>query len=124
MTEIEFEKAVVELAHMFGWQVASFRPAQTGKGWRTPVKYDGKGYPDLTLIHPTGRIVFAELKAAKGRPSPEQSDWILSLCACAIQINECLNHDGERVSCFVWKPSDAQHIADVLSFGRVTYWAL
>lgn len=129
MLEIEFEKAVVDLAHMFGWRVASFRPAQTGKGWRTPVKYDGKGYPDLTLIHPTGHIVFAELKASKGAPSPEQDAWLLLLSGCAAQINEWLDEPvmperRDRVQCFLWKPKDAKQIADVLSFGRVTDWTL
>jgi hypothetical protein len=126
VTEIEFEQAVVELAHLFGWRVASFRPAQSAKGWRTPVKYDGKGYPDLTLVHPAGHIVFAELKAAKGKPSLEQDNWALLLNGCAIAIEERI--DGcERdpsVAYRLWRPANATEIGKLLSFGRVRDWRL
>ena len=36
----------------------------------------GAGYPDLTLLHrATGALLFAELKAANGRVSPQQQEW-------------------------------------------------
>ncbi len=111
MLEIEFEQALVDLAHTFGWHVAGFRPARTSKGWRTPVKYDGKGFPDLTLAHPEHGVVFAELKADRGRLSPEQAVWHAVLKAA-----------GARV--FIWYPSDANEIAALLSGGRVTEWNL
>lgn len=114
MTEIEFEKAIVELAHMFGWMVASFRPAQTGKGWRTPVKYDGKGYPDLTLAHPNGSIIFAEIKADAGRLSEEQKHWGFILTAAG----RCNSGQPTPVSYFVWRPKDLPEITRILSFGR------
>lgn len=125
MLEIEFEQAVVDLAHMFGWRVASFRPAGTGKGWRTPVKYDGKGYPDLTLVHPTGYIIFAEMKSDKGRTSPDQDNWALILSACSIQIEERIDRPEliPSVRYCLWAPRNAVEIAVALSFGRVREWS-
>jgi hypothetical protein len=117
MIEIEFERAIVDLAHTFGWKVASFRQAGTGKGWRTPVKYDGKGYVDLTMVHSSGKIIFAEIKAAKGKLSPEQVAWQETLLLASTPW-------GDNVRYFVWKPKDSNQIAKVLSFGRVTSWAL
>lgn len=114
MTEIEFEKAIVELAHMFGWLVASFRPAQTGKGWRTPVKYDGKGWPDLVLIHGDGYMIFAEIKTDVGRLSDEQKAW-------AAHIERCITNIGaypDEVRYCLWKPKDLPEITRILSFGR------
>ena len=116
MTEAEFEAAVVDLAHMFGWKVAGFRPAQTSKGWRTPVKYDGKGWPDLTLVHPQHGIIFAELKSPSGHIEPEQAAW-LTLLDTAAGV-------ASKVRVVVWRPSDADEVSATLSAGRVTTWQL
>ena len=78
MTEGELQQAVIELARVLGWRVAHFRPAQTARGWRTPVEADGKGFPDLVLVR--GRaLAFAELKSDRGRLSVEQRAWIDAL---------------------------------------------
>lgn len=61
------------MARTFGWRVAHFRAARTGKGWRTPVAADGAGFPDLVLVR--DRVVFAELKSKAGRLSREQQVW-------------------------------------------------
>ena len=113
MTETEFEQAVVDLAHIFGWMVAGFRPAMTGKGWRTPVKHDGKGYPDLTLVHPCGAIIVAELKTGRGRRTPEQLAWadvFADVWANGVPVYR------------LWRPSDGDEIVQLLSHGRVTAW--
>ena len=73
MLEKELQECVVDLAHLFGWRVAYFRPARTNKGWVTPVGADGKGWPDLTLVRE--RIVYMELKVGYGKLTPEQSEW-------------------------------------------------
>ena len=90
MTESELQSAVIDLAHVYGWKVAHFRPAMTTKGWRTPVGADAKGFPDLVLCKPgktevlaeryrlsePSELMFVELKAKKGRLSLEQIDWL------------------------------------------------
>jgi hypothetical protein len=76
-----FEATIIELMHILGWRVASFRPALTKHGWRTAVSADGKGYPDMTAFHPVHGILYAELKTGKGRLEPEQiawRDWIVA----------------------------------------------
>jgi hypothetical protein len=78
VTEAQLQQAVIELARLLGYRVAHFRPAKTERGWRTPVEADGKGFPDLVLAKPN-RLVFVELKAAKGKVSDEQKDWLATL---------------------------------------------
>ena len=101
ISEQALEDAVVNIAHLFGWQVAGFRPGRvTRRGqetYETPVKYDGKGFVDLILVrrrdHRPGRIIFVELKSEIGRPSLEQIEW-----------GETLLKAGAEVYC--WRPSD------------------
>lgn len=73
-TEAGFQDAVIELAKLRGWTLAHFRPARTNRGWRTPVQGD-PGFPDLVLVRPP-RVLFVELKSAKGRLTREQEWWI------------------------------------------------
>lgn len=75
------------------------RPAlnQSGK-WSTPIQ-GHKGFPDLVLSHRKHGTLFTELKAEKGRLSPEQKIWL-----------EVLSESGCEVH--VWRPSDMQKIAD------------
>src|SRR4051794_27414866 len=58
--EAVFQDQVIEIAHIYRWRVAHFRPAQTSRGWRTPVAADGMGFPDLVLIRQPEMII-AEL---------------------------------------------------------------
>lgn len=78
MTEAQLQDAVIACARLFGWRVAHFRPAQTARGWRTPVEADGKGFPDLVLAR-RGELIFAELKSDRGRLSDEQAMWMHAL---------------------------------------------
>lgn len=79
MSESDLQRAVLELAKRLGFKSAHFRPGKTTRGrWITAVQGDGAGYPDLTLVG-HGRLVFVELKSAKGRVSREQAEWITAL---------------------------------------------
>lgn len=78
MTEKDFQEQIVTLAHLYHYRVAHFRPAQTSKGWRTPVSADGKGFPDLCLVG-NGRLIFAEVKSGKNKLSTEQWEWLEDL---------------------------------------------
>lgn len=98
-TEAEFESSVLELARFFGWKCAHFRVANTGRGWRTPVAGDGKGWPDWVFARE--RVVFAELKSQRGRLSPEQATWL-----------DWLKAAGGEVYC--WRPSDWDDVTRIL----------
>lgn len=74
MSEDDLKAAVLELAMLRGWMVCHVRPARSAKGWRTPIE-GHKGLPDLILAR-GGRVILAELKGPKGRPTPGQRDWL------------------------------------------------
>jgi hypothetical protein len=75
MTEQDLQDVVIDMAHMFGWKVAHFRPARTEHGWTTPVAADGAGFPDLCLAR-RGQVMFVELKTVTGRIRPQQQAWL------------------------------------------------
>ena len=117
MTEAEFSDAVVDLAHLFDWKVAHWAPARTKQGWRTPARYDAKGFPDLVMAHPKRRLtLFVELKAGKGRLTDEQIVWGQVLTAATSDTVDTRYH--------VWRPSDSNDIARTLSGGKILEWRL
>lgn len=73
--ERHFQRQVIDLARLCGWRVAHFRPAQTVRGWRTPVEADGAGFPDLLMVR-GNELLALELKSAKGKATPEQEEWL------------------------------------------------
>lgn len=96
MLESQLQSAIIDLAKLTGW-----------KWYHT---HDSRrsvpGFPDLVLVHKTnGRIVFAELKAATGRVSPAQEEWLSLL--------------GKRHETYTWWPADWESglIRDVLTRG-------
>lgn len=105
-SEAGFTKAIIDLARLHGWRSAHFRPAMTAKGWRTPVQGDGVGFPDLVLVRGT-RLIFAELKSAKGTVKPEQTEWLLRL-------------GGAGAECYIWRPKDWKNIEAILLTGGHT----
>lgn len=100
VTEREFTSQIVELCHLLGWRVAHFRPAWTGRGWRTPVQGDGAGFPDIIAAR-GARVIAAELKVGKGKPTAEQLEWLAVLAAAGVVTT-------------VWRPEDFDRIAETL----------
>ena len=92
MTERDLQSAVIDLAHLFGWTIAHFRPARTEQGWRTPVEADGAGFPDLFCVR-GDRALAAELKSNRGKATDEQSAWLAALSAAGIPT-------------YLWRPQD------------------
>ncbi len=103
ITEADFQQQVIDLAHFHGWKVAHFRPAKTEKGWRTAVAADGKGFPDLVLVHPgKKKIIYAELKGQPSSPiSIDQEEWLIALYNAGAEAH-------------IWRPADFELIARTL----------
>jgi hypothetical protein len=64
-------------------------------------KFSARGFPDLTIVK-GDRLIFAELKAEKGKVTPEQSEWLDILGGV------------KTVEAYLWRPDDLQTIADIL----------
>ena len=103
--ENEFLKRVIALARSLGWRTAHFRTSKSQRGrWLTAVQGDGKGFPDLILARGPGyaiRLVVAELKVKKNKPTVEQYAWLGVFESIA--------------PTFVWYPKDWDRIVEVLS---------
>lgn len=104
ITEAEFQAMVIDLAHACGWLVAHFAPARVIRRgvekYETPVRGDGRGFPDLVLARLTDgvpRVLLVELKTDTGRLSEHQKRW--------------LRESGASV----WRPGDWEEIRRVLA---------
>jgi hypothetical protein len=113
--EAEFRRLIVDpdrgIAPLLGYVHASFRPARTAHGWRTPVEGQlGPGWPDLTLLRlRDGRLVFAELKGdgsdgkKPGKLTPDEERVLEWLRRCP------------GVEVYVWWPRDLDEAARILA---------
>lgn len=100
-SEGAFQKDVIHVAALNGWDAHHIRPGLYGGGhYRT----DGlKGMPDLILIGRHGQgILWAELKTEKGKVSEIQHERMAQLL-----------NNGQEV--YVWRPSQMQLIVDRLA---------
>ena len=120
LSEADFQRQIVELAHLQGWLVHHTRPAQNRRGqWATPIQGD-PGFPDLVLAR-DGRIIFAELKSEKGKLTHEQEGWLQQLrpVLSDIDVRVTLHETVFRFRCFfegfVWRPSDWPEIERALA---------
>lgn len=136
VSEKDFQKAVIEMAERLGWKVAHFHDSR-----RQVRERDGKvrtigdkaaaGFPDLVLVHrgestqtvPRNcRLVFAELKREKGRPSPAQADWLEALGLVLARGGAMIGQE-ERSSVYLWRPSDWPLIERVLARRSTEGWS-
>jgi len=92
MKESELANSVIELAEAYSWRVAYFPT------WAA-VNKRRKGFPDMVLVR-DGRLIFAELKREKQKPSEKQQAWLddLGLVAEGTYLLSVLIR--------VWRPSD------------------
>jgi hypothetical protein len=102
VTEREFTDAVLDLGHVCGWLCMHQRPLRLSNGhWRTATTGNGAlGWPDLVLCRPP-RLVFAELKVGRNKPSDDQAVWL-----------ELLERSGAEA--YLWRDSDMARIIEVL----------
>lgn len=103
MLEKDFQNDLIELAAYAGWLRHHTRPAQNQNGrWLTPIQGDA-GYPDLTLCHPKwGKLITAELKTDRGKPTENQKIWLAGLD----NVTEYRN--------YLWQPKHYDTIEKVL----------
>jgi hypothetical protein len=105
-TEKMFMGRVIVTAKLNGWTVLHIHPLYSRDGRPlTPGGPDGKGYPDLTLFRE--RVIWAELKVGKNKPTPEQLDWGRRITAAGAE-------------CYLWRPEDWTEIVQTLSDRRAT----
>ncbi len=98
--ESEFMAQVIAYARANGWLVAHFRPSLNSRGeWQTAVQADGAGFPDLVLVR--DRVIVAELKVGKNKPSEKQIEWNI-----AIQLAGCES--------YIWRPEMWDGIRELL----------
>jgi Holliday junction resolvase len=65
-----------------GWAWIHHRPARRKDGkWTTPTQGNSsKGFPDIVAVR-SPRVLWIEVKTNAGRATPEQKQWIESLCS-------------------------------------------
>jgi hypothetical protein len=74
LKEADFQRLVIDYAHLNRWRVAHFRASLNQRGkWQTAIAGDAKGFPDLVLVR--DRVIFAELKTDRGVISDAQKQW-------------------------------------------------
>lgn len=78
MTETELREAIIELAKRYGWRVYYIPDSR---------RATDRGFPDLTLLNrEQGRVIFAELKSAKGKLSKDQMMWLAGLQTSGAEV--------------------------------------
>lgn len=131
VNEGEFQRVVIDLARGLGWGItvsAQKAIAAEAAGYNVPEpELDGlifhpryslgseSGWPDLTLIRRRDRrLIFAELKAEKGKPSHRQ-EQVLDLLRC---LEGLVVHGADlelgSIQVRVWRPSDLDKIREEL----------
>lgn len=124
LTEAAWQAQVVGLALFYGWLV--YHPPANrpdAKGRRQDVT---PGYPDLTMVRGP-ELIFAELKAERGRYGPGQETWLEALqevAAGVAAMDEALDGaeldvaSGTTVDVYTWRPSQFDEVQARLARGR------
>jgi hypothetical protein len=96
--EADVQRLVTDAAELYGWRWVHFRPAQTSRGWRTPVQGPlGVGWPDLFLARPRdGRLLGVECKGSAGRVTDAQRAVHALLRAAGLPVEVVTPRDVDR----------------------------
>ena len=134
ISETAFLSQVADILNLYRWRWCHIRPAWSEKGWRTPIQgndpdgFKGKGLPDIIAVRPP-RLIFAELKDAYAKPTPEQEAWLEDLKECVKQISlEPIERKGKPIAdgwagiehlmpsleVYLWRPDMIDEIAKIL----------
>lgn len=100
MTERQLLEAIRALAKRLDWLVYHTHDSRRSE----------PGFPDLVLVR-GGRVIFAELKAQRGRVSPAQHVWLERLHETTETLAEAVaaspadnGYLGNLVTVHVWRP--------------------
>lgn len=96
----ELDQLFYKVAHACRWRAAHFRPAYTGRGFRTPVSGDGEGFLDWIMAK--NRAMAVELKTKKDSVRPKQQEWVTAWEKAGVEVH-------------VWWPKDWNEIVEVLA---------
>lgn len=100
-TEAQWQSTVIDYARLRGWRIHHQRPARTADDrWRSAITGHA-GWPDLAMAR-TGRLVVAELKSERGKPTADQDTWLRLL------------RSAPGVEVYLWQPSDWPEVEAVL----------
>jgi hypothetical protein len=106
LSERGWQQDVLKLARMFGWRwwhdVATNAP-RACRHCKKPLSLprNDAGWPDLFMVRGDTLIV-AELKSDRNYPTADQRAWLDAF------------RNVRRIVVVVWKPRDAQKVAEVL----------
>jgi hypothetical protein len=104
--EKDFQKQVLDLAATRGWHTAHFgstvKWVKTKNGYKVVPDSQAAGFPDLVMAR-KGRLVFAELKVGRNKPSELQKRWLWEL------------GEVDGVGVYLWTPDDWDEIEGVLA---------
>lgn len=105
ISEASWQAQVIELAELHGWSVMHVRRSKVRDDqWATATSIPG--WPDLTMWRPTpagdGDLIFAELKADRGRLTDDQSHVLGDLLAAGQEVH-------------VWRPKDVDAVVERLT---------
>ena len=93
LTEKQWQAQVVQIAQLAGWH--------TYHTWLSIRSQPG--FPDLVLVRE--RVIFAELKAEKGKLTAHQKGWLDTLTTAGAEV-------------YVWRPSDWDNVLRTLNRHR------
>lgn len=110
-SEDDFQSWVIGYAEAHGWRVYHAHTSMKLVK-KAPHVYQAvpdaqqTGFPDLTMVR-NGRIVFAELKTARGRVEDEQREWLQDLESAALRV-------PGAIEVYLWRPVNRPQIEHVL----------
>jgi len=106
-TEAECQRTIIEAAMTLGYRVHHSRPAQSGKGWRTPIAGHA-GFPDLVIVGHR-HAFFIELKRKPNKLDDAQQGWL-----------DALQEAGLAAGVW-WVPEEQQTLIDSLQRAAMRY---
>jgi len=106
LTERAWQADVLKIARLFGWRWWHDRATNFPRACpkcKAPLRIprNDAGWPDLFMVR-GDTLVVAEIKSDRNYPTPEQREWLEAF------------RQVRRIVVVVWKPKDAQKVAEVL----------